>query len=50
MQLGLITGSWQAGITWGLAVACAVFSSARVSGAHLNPAITLGKKITYSHL
>lgn len=37
-----LTGLYQVGIVWGIAIMGAVFAVGRVSGAHINPAITLG--------
>ncbi|PIJ49901.1 aquaporin [Erwinia sp. OLTSP20] len=38
---GASFGQWEISIVWGLAVSMAVYLSAGVSGAHLNPAVTL---------
>lgn len=38
---GAVMGLWEISIMWGLAVALAVYASAGLSGAHLNPAVTI---------
>lgn len=38
---GAQTGLWQVAVVWGFGVALAIYTTASVSGAHLNPAISL---------
>lgn len=38
---GAILGQWEISIIWGLAVAMAIYLTSGVSGAHLNPAVTI---------
>ena len=42
---GSLVGLWQVAAVWGFGVALAIYATASVSGAHLNPAVTLAVAI-----
>ncbi len=38
---GGLMGLWQVAVVWGTAIALAIYATSAISGAHINPAITL---------
>jgi len=42
---GALSGLWQVAMIWGFGLAIAIYSTASVSGAHLNPAVSLSLAI-----
>lgn len=42
---GAMTGIWQVAVVWGIGIALAIYVSGSISGAHLNPAITVSMAV-----
>ncbi|MFN8526786.1 MAG: aquaporin [Chloroflexota bacterium] len=46
---GALQGLWQVAVIWGFGVSIAIYASAGLSGAHLNPAVTLSLALLRRH-
>ncbi|RKO92673.1 glycerol uptake facilitator protein [Blyttiomyces helicus] len=46
--IGALTGLWEIAIVWGFGISLAIYATASVSGAHLNPALSLTMAIWHN--